>query len=241
LTTWGRDSYGLQSAKRSSRVGSGTYPFLPAKLRQWKTEIEGLLEAAPGLPLGFAAGLGIASFAFVIGAYPLGALLISLGLGFGLGGTGAASDSTAGESILLRLELGSQTGIGVFARALTLLLLFGRGKRYLYLAIGAGVICVVGWRAPVDSVLRGRLDACARSWGGYPLGSLGGYRIETGLNQAFDRSLSIFAASVSEVGRANSCHTAYVKKTNLLLAKILVDGLLQALPDLFACYRLEVS
>lgn len=116
-------------------------------------EIERLLEAASGLPLRLAAGLGVASVTVVVRVRRLRALLLlGLGLRLGLGRPATPGHAGARQSVLLGLELGSQAGVGIFARAVTLPLL-GWRKRDLNLPVGTRVICVVGRRAAVSSVI----------------------------------------------------------------------------------------
>lgn len=172
-----------------------TYLALPAQLRQRVAEVERLLKAAAGFPLGLAAAVRVFGVAVIVGAHPLGALLFgSLGLGFRLrfgdASAGTARHAAAGQPVLLCLQLSGQTRVGILAGALALLLFARRRQRDLNLAVDARVVCVVGGRLAVGAVLGGLFGGGAGggSWDG--LGGLGGHSVEAGFDQGFDSVLA---------------------------------------------------
>lgn len=78
------------------RIPGGTYLALSADVHQRVAEIEGFLEAPAGLALRFSTPIGILGVALVVGARPLGTLLLGrLRFHFGLGRSGATSHPAA--------------------------------------------------------------------------------------------------------------------------------------------------
>lgn len=210
-----------------------TYLVLPTEFGQGKTQVKRFLKAAPCLALRLGARVG-AGVAVVVGPHPLRALLLGgLGPRLGLGHAGTARHAAAREPVLLCLELGGQAGVGILARALPLLFLGGWRQRDLDLAVDARV------------VVRGRVAVCVVLGGGArggrgDLGDLGGrYGVKAGFYQVLDGNLfGGWDKGGSVTGIRQECRRA---GTNLLVAEVFVNGLLQTLPDLFACHGLEIG
>lgn len=186
----GWDNWGTQAS---------SYPWLaPADLGQGCTEVEGLLEAAPGLARFVRQLLAPVHVAVVLALDLVGALLARLLLGrLGLGP--AAARSPPAQLVLLRLQYRGQLGIRVL-RVLALLalalLLLGRLCRDLDLAAVYRFTIIVAVDVAVRLALRGGLGGGRLFFGG----GLGGCEgIESGLYEIFNGRLCDIASVSARV------------------------------------------